>query len=501
MYTSPQPRGYATWAAGAAFAALMTVGSTRNATGDGPLPPPKPAAVVDWATAARMDIESIHSTLRDNHPGPVDAANPGFSRWLADGKVLALEQAAAATSPGDYWRAVRLYTNGFRDGHIWFGFKDSVRRTWPGLLTMRDGNGRVYVTLNDGEPAVPLGAELLTCDGQEAEELQQKWVDPYRWNLDVPHERAAASLFLMTAFDGDVPPYRACIFRADGRELELTLRWTSIPEAQLVELVERAEGRVRGSLGLHQVGDVWFVSLPTFDLEPREVEALRTLISKLGEQAAQLLLAPWLVLDVRGNTGGNSGWGSEVAAALFGKEIVDRIEGQFDWTVDWRASKSNARDLQHSAAQAASNGQRADARYRRDLAKEIGRAAAMGLPYVRKPAPARFMTDTTIVESPFSGRVYLLTDGACASACLDFADLMRRLPGVVHIGLPTSADSIYIDNTGGELPSGRGFLSYSMKVYRNRIRGNNEWYEPTVRWPGGPMTDEAVAAWVLGLSR
>lgn len=99
---------------------------------------------------------------------------------------------------------------------------------------MRDGNGRVYVTLNDGEPAVPLGAELLTCDGQEVEELQRKWVDPYRWNLDVPHERAAASLFLMTAFDGDVPPYRACIFRADG------------------------------------------------------------------EQAAQLLLAPWLVLDVRG---------------------------------------------------------------------------------------------------------------------------------------------------------------------------------------------------------
>jgi len=73
---------------------------------------------------------------------------------------------------------------------------------------------------------------------------------------------------------------------------------------------------------------------------------------------------------------------------------------------------------------------------------------------------------------------------------------MRRLPHVIHIGLPTSADAIYIDNTNADLPSGLGVLGYSLKVYRHRVRGNNEWYEPQVRWPGGPMTDEAVAKWI-----
>ena len=41
------------------------------------------------------------------------------------------------------------------------------------------------------------------------------------------------------------------------------------------------------------------------------------------------------------------------------------------------------------------------------------------------------------------GRVLLLTDGDCASACLDFADLVLQLPGTTHLGLPTSADAVF----------------------------------------------------------
>jgi len=34
----------------------------------------------------------------------------------------------------------------------------------------------------------------------------------------------------------------------------------------------------------------------------------------------------------------------------------------------------------------------------------------------------------------FSGKVVLVTDTQCASACLDFADLIRLVPGAVHVG-------------------------------------------------------------------
>ena len=101
--------------------------------------------------------------------------------------------------------------------------------------------------------------------------------------------------------------------------------------------------------------------------------------------------------------------------------------------------------------------------------------------------------------SPFKGKVFFLTDMRCASACLDFADIVTQMPGVTHIGQPTSADTVYIDNVEMPLPSGDAGLSYSLKVYRHRLRGSNQWYTPKVIWPGGRMTDAAVARWIATL--
>jgi len=102
--------------------------------------------------------------------------------------------------------------------------------------------------------------------------------------------------------------------------------------------------------------------------------------------------------------------------------------------------------------------------------------------------------------NPMQGKVYFLTDNACGSACLDFADIVRRMPGVIHIGLPTYADSVYMEANGRLLPSGLATLQYPMKVYRNRLRKNNEFYVPQIVWTGGPMTDDgAMIAWVKSL--
>jgi hypothetical protein len=50
----------------------------------------------------------------------------------------------------------------------------------------------------------------------------------------------------------------------------------------------------------------------------------------------------------------------------------------------------------------------------------------------------------------FRGQIGLVTDSRCFSACLDFADLVRAVPGSVHLGETTSADAVYIDI--GEFP-------------------------------------------------
>src|SRR5690606_19351104 len=68
---------------------------------------------------------------------------------------------------------------------------------------------------------------------------------------------------------------------------------------------------------------------------------------------------------------------------------------------------------------------------------------AGGEPDAGEPAP-----------SPVQGRVYVLTDYGCASACLDAVDLFTAL-GAVHVGQETSADTVYMDTRDETLPSGR----------------------------------------------
>lgn len=68
------------------------------------------------------------------------------------------------------------------------------------------------------------------------------------------------------------------------------------------------------------------------------------------------------------------------------------------------------------------------------------------------------------------------------------------------MGFPTYADTNYIDNTNVLLPSGLAYVNYSFKMYLHRVRKNNEWYEPQIKWPGGPVTDDSIAAWVATLN-
>ena len=96
----------------------------------------------------------------------------------------------------------------------------------------------------------------------------------------------------------------------------------------------------------------------------------------------------------------------------------------------------------------------------------------------------------------FHGKVVLVTDEHCASACLDFADLVRSVPGAIHMGQATSADTLYMDIGRVALPSGN-HLVIPLKVWRNRLRGNNEVLQPDVPLQVDIRDDAAVRQAVL----
>ena len=93
-----------------------------------------------------------------------------------------------------------------------------------------------------------------------------------------------------------------------------------------------------------------------------------------------------------------------------------------------------------------------------------------------------------------------MSDGACESACLDFADLVLSIPNAELIGVETSADTEYLLISKVKLPSKKAVLQLPIKVYRGRVRGSNEPYKPTHRWNGHSWDTEALQNWVLKLS-
>ncbi|MEM8695918.1 MAG: S41 family peptidase [Pseudomonadota bacterium] len=453
-----------------------------------------------WAGLARSDLEAVRDLLAENHPGPVDPENSRYGEWLRDGFAEAARRAESADSLADYERALRYFVNGFRDGHIGLGLTYEPRAySWPRFLVHRPAGGETDIVFHSRIDTVPEGAELRSCDGETVDALLAERIDPYYFNADIPHTRGrnVPRLFTLEPGDDDLR-FRQCSFLIDGEIRAVDLEWRRLSartRSDLFALI-RSDGP---ELGIRESGGIMFVGLPSFAQIGSGARAMQALIDEIAARRDELR-GKTVVFDVRGNGGGSSAWGIGVAQALYGEEWVRRIAESFDNTVDWRVSESNVAHLNWVVETVRADGLDEETRYwseRRDI---MMAAQARGEVLVRVPEPGTPPAGPP-PANPISGQVYLLTDSRCGSACLDFADLMRRLPGVTHIGLPTYADAIYIDNTVAPLPSGLARFSYSLKVYRNRVRGNNEFYTPEIIWPGGPMSDEAITAWIAELRR
>jgi hypothetical protein len=209
-------------------------------------------------------------------------------------------------------------------------------------------------------------------------------------------------------------------------------------------------------------------------------------------------------------------WGSRITEGLFGSEIYRwvgcRHAGEGAWA-EWRASEENLAmvvETLPAIREKFGEGSLVDAIYTR-LQDDLAHALEAGETWVRQPEgdqdeegtedPCAEAGSGFPPENPVAATVVLLTDGACASACLDFADELLLMPGVVHAGAPTSADTVYMEIRDVTLPSRLGRFSCAMKVYRNRSRGHNEPYAPAFRYDGDLADTEALRRWMRTLPR
>lgn len=468
--------------------------------------------VRDWAATARADAKGFHEEVLASHPGPLNAADPGFAAREAAAYARLLRRTAAVRDLASYRFALKEYVASFDDGHVQFALASEAglpTPQWPGFLTGFDGGGRQRVMTRDPEALVPLGAELKSCDGVPAATLAARNVGAFegRWALAAVRATRGGHVLVDRGNPFVRRPVR-CAFAVGRAVRQVTLAWRPLAGADaLSRRLSEVNGVARPPIGARTLADGtrWY-AMSSFNGAPDSdaAKALTSLIAGMRADRAALVQAPAIVLDLRGNGGGSSSWSAQIARLLWGTErVADARRREAATYVEWRASPKVIEAVDTYVRQFSAGGPGAVA-FLHVIAEGLRQAQAAGQPLWREPDAA---AATALLQragasgpdpAPPAGPVYVLTDAACASACLDAVDLWRAL-GAVQVGRETSADTFYMEVRSGKLPSGLASYGVPMKVYRGRARGSNVPWAPQHLYRGAMTDTAALEGWIVSL--
>lgn len=465
-----------------------------------------PEAPKDWGATLRLDASAMHKAIAENHPGPFNPADPGFAARNDRQWQHALKRAKTAQSFADYFYAMQEYAAAFDDGHLSYGVfgatPDNDTR-WPGFLTRYDGHGNQVAFVSELWSGVPLGARLVSCDGVVGDEVSKRRIGSRfgRWSLKSQRLTYGAMTFLDTG-NPYVGTLRRCRFDAGGRTVNVPLDWRPVADPyERFRLFPEQSPSLPNWRRLAN-GTIW-VSLPTFDGNPDNDtgKALRRVIDDLDSNGSSIRSAPAIVFDLRGNGGGSSDWSRQIAALLWGEGAMQR-RPEAPMIVSWRASKGNLDWIRSSFVERSKGGHLSPevTRWYRDTISGLERALAEhdDLWVIKPERVANVSEDRPLPVHQVRGSVYVLTNAACMSACLDAVDLWTRL-GAIPIGQETDADTLYMEARQVRLPAGVGAFSMPMKFYSGRTRGSNEPVTPRYRFDGDISDTAALEAWVATL--
>lgn len=458
-------------------------------------------AASPWADLAKADLDFVYQTVRADHPGMVDQDNPYFRTWAEQGYAQAVAELPKVNSLHDAQVLLRRYFAGFADGHMWLSYryeKDAVR--WAGMLVQRQG--RRYVVSHSEEAAVPAGAELLACDGRPVDSLIEEDLVPGAFNnrqLDWLKSDLASRVLAVVEQDVHAE-YARCSFSIQGARRDVALSWRDYAQFKFDTLLQATQPQLSKDSTITEIrpGTYW-VRLPQF--QPNDAQ-----VAQLNEVAARmpsLRNAQLVVFDTRGNSGGNSVWGWRVLAGLVGGEYLQQ-QTRSEGYAEWRASAGNLAYLRDGLLPRLTRQYGAghkDLAQWESLQRRMQQAIEQGKPFVRQgeapPGQAAPPKPAAPVAPLSRARIALVTQSGCASSCLDFADYALAIPGTVHLGETTGADTVYMDVRPLALPSGLGRFSMAQKVYRGRPRAHNAAYAPRIPYPGAIHDTAALQSWAI----
>ena len=465
-------------------------------------PAPNPAPRY-WQGLTRTDVDAAYALLHDNHPGASieldDAAFRGrLSRAYAQAKARALK----VSSFEGYVATLGGFATAMGDKHIWsrpLFARDS--RLWAGLLMARRGQDWVVAADDNGSAGASLkGARLASCDGIPADELARRRIGEFHavWSIEAQRVQRAPWLLL-----DDGNPFlerpRRCTFADGAASREIDLKWREIARTDLADRLSAVPTRGKAGFGVRQAGKGWWIGLESLS------DRAESVVGEVRDKKDLLRNAAFVVVDVRGNDGGNSIYGHELARALLGDIYVQAAMSSGGNTEDcpklWRASAGN---LDHLAEIGRTVVAKAPEPVREQFASDFASlkaAATKGHDFAGKPCTGTAAAQTkpaSLPAWPLPGKVYLLTDNSCFSSCLLMADEFRRL-GAIQVGEPTDAATNYMEVREEVLPSGLSAFSTLQAVDTGSPHAIGP-FVPAIPDSGSIADTPALESWIAGLA-
>lgn len=455
-------------------------------------------AIHAWRQMAEADLEAAYLLLRDNHPAAVPSlGDVQFRENLEHEHDIARQRAATIGSYQGYLAVLAGFATSFGDEHIWTNPKlRGVRYRWAGLVMARRGSKWIVATQDKTSDAPDLvGASLVSCDGVAAEAFAARSLG-FRVSAPIEAQYVAHGAFMLVD-DGNPFIHRPneCTFESESRKHSVTLDWREVATPLLAERLQASLDVDGAGFGIRTVDDMTWISMERLSAEAQPV------LDDFRTRREQLLRSPALVIDVRGNGGGNSRYGRELATLIYGDAYVDTIlvEPSTCGAV-WRASPGNAAALR-AAARTAPEPDTAE--HYTDLAARMETAISKGQAF-ETPLPEcesrSEMTDDMArgaLRPDYDGRVILLTDHACFSSCLLMTSDFRKL-GALHVGAETNAATRYMEVREIELPSGLSTFTTLQKV---QLGGESTIgpFTPNRVAPNGTGDTKALEDWIATL--
>jgi hypothetical protein len=462
-----------------------------------------------WSKLIEEDINHIYSNVKKNHPGFVDIENEYFKKWLERGYQEALVESKKAESLNDAMTILKTFVAGFADGHFYLSLDYRPKNIkWTGIEINKYGQDyRVsYTDLSRSNLMPAHMSKLISCDNKLVEDIITQDVLKFRFNapkLNSPKVWYASEILIDNGI-GKRNHFKSCKFENNGEIEEINISWSNIPHNKYLEKFSSDNALTKKTFNFESLGNKrYWITLPKFYPNKEEQKSLRDVIDKIKSVNGS---ASQFIIDVRGNGGGNSEWGVEVARAIYGKQYVDNYQqSNPDKSYAlWRVSEDNAKHLKSILPWIEEQFSKDSSMFISftKLLRDMEKAIVQGKVFVKQGGNEVNAPDDlgTYAQTTSNANVLFLTDSSCGSACLDFADLMLKLPNVYHIGQETAADTVYMDIRDVMLPSGLGQYSIAQKVYRGRSRKHNESYIPEYHYNSDIGNTESLKDWINTLT-